>query len=374
MSRMQRGLITGWFLLALPCAGAWALDPRVEDGGSFFKPETVTQANREIKRIKDEIGKDFLVETFAEVPASLQDDFKRMNKDAFFKKWVTERARRLGPKGVYVLIVRNPRHLEVSWRRDDGTNINSSESKQLQDLLLKGFRQNQYDNTLMEAIRFFEARASSHAAESPSGTTPSNPTPGRVEPQNPTTPSGPRSSPIPGLPSPNTPFTRTGSNHSFSLAPLVCMGVGVLILVVLLRGVARGINNSRGGGLGGGFGGPTGGYYGGGGGGFGRGFLGGMLGGLFGGYAADRYLNRRNDENNSGGFFGNSTNSTSSSSDFGSAGSDFGSAGSDFNSGGSSSSSDFGSSSSSSDFGSSGSDFGGGGSSGGDFGSGGGDF
>src|ERR1700693_4811053 len=96
-----------WLPLVLTVAmsaQARAVAPEVKDGGGFFTPETITKANAQLAEIEKKYKKDFLIETFATVPADKAEAVKGMDKDArkrFFQAWAKERAKAVGVNGIY---------------------------------------------------------------------------------------------------------------------------------------------------------------------------------------------------------------------------------------------------------------------------------
>src|SRR4051812_11251936 len=94
---------------------AHALTAEVRDEAVFFKPETVTRANEVIKEIKQKYKKDLLVETVRHVPEGERQEATSSDphvKDRFFVDWADRRARDEGVNGIYVLITREPGHVE----------------------------------------------------------------------------------------------------------------------------------------------------------------------------------------------------------------------------------------------------------------------
>ena len=331
----------------------------VRDNAHFFSADAIKQAEQSIQQIQQRHNKDLLIETFPAVPDELRDRLAQQGKDAFFSSWTKQRAAQQGVNGVYVLIVKSPGHLEV-W---DGNKTQQhlfpeSAADQLRGQLLAAFRNKQYDQGLIQAARFVQDTMDANGQPAGNGAAASPPS-GRG---------------APGYPS----FPTRVNRPSWGIGSIACVVIGVVLVILLVRGIFGRSGSSYGGGYypPGGYpqGGyppagypPAGGYYGGGGGGFGRGFLGGLLGGALGGYAADRIMHPNQGQTGGGyvppatggGDFGGGvdTGGTTSGGDFGasdaSSGGDFGSSGGgDFGGGG-------------------GSDFGGGGdagsSSGGDF-------
>ena len=87
-------LLTGWLGLTI-LASAAAVAPVIKDDGKFFSEEAVKKANAQIRKIAQDYNKDLLVETVAEIPAALKNDYKPENKKEFFEKWARDRFKTL---------------------------------------------------------------------------------------------------------------------------------------------------------------------------------------------------------------------------------------------------------------------------------------
>ena len=72
---------------------AFAHDPGVSDGGGFFSGDAVKRADATIARIKQEYGKDVVIETFAEIPEAMRGDFQTQGKAAFYPEWIRNEGR-----------------------------------------------------------------------------------------------------------------------------------------------------------------------------------------------------------------------------------------------------------------------------------------
>ncbi len=70
----------------------------------------------ELAEIQKKYHKDLLIETFATVPPDKTDAFGKMDKPArakFFQSWANDRAKKERVEGVYVLILKQPGHVQV---------------------------------------------------------------------------------------------------------------------------------------------------------------------------------------------------------------------------------------------------------------------
>src|SRR5690349_1774433 len=129
----------------------------VRDNAHFFSADAVRQAEQSIQQIQQRHHKDLLVETFPAVPDDLSARLAQEGKESFFAGWTKQRATQQAVNGVYVLIVKDPGHLEV-W---DGNKTQQhvfpeSSAQQLKGQLLAAFRNKQYDQGLTQAARFVE--------------------------------------------------------------------------------------------------------------------------------------------------------------------------------------------------------------------------
>jgi uncharacterized membrane protein YgcG len=332
-------------LLVLASSPALAASGGVHDDAHFFSADAITQANQIIQQINQKHHKDLLIQTFPDIPQDLQAKFQQLGKQRFFEGWTNQQAKAQGVDGIYILITRDPGHLEV-WVG----NITQqrlfplSDRDQLKRLLASSFGQKDYDGGLLQGVQFVQKEMDANGSATNSGATNS----GAIPPIGSTPPSN----------FPSTNFPRSGApssrgDTSWGFGGLACVVVAVVLGIVFLRGIlgrGRGGYSGGGGGYyppGGGYapGGypPQGGYgYGGGGSGFGRGFLGGLLGGAVGGYAADKWMHGQQQggggivpPTGGGADFGSGvdTGGSSSGADFGGGGGDTG-GGADFGGGG----------------------------------------
>jgi uncharacterized membrane protein YgcG len=331
--------------LMLLAAGtlASAASNGVRDEVHFFSPAAIDQANQIIQQIDEKRGKDLLIETVPQISPDMKSQFDQQGKNQFFEQWARTRAQSQGVNGVYVLICKDPPHIQVEVGNKTRQKLfTMADRDRMLQILISAFRGKQYDQGLLEAARLVQQRMDANAAAAGTAVAP----PGSSMPP----PYNYRSNP------------RTG----FGIGGIACLVIGVILLVVMLRGIFGRSGGSYYGGQGGGYypqGGaypPAGGYSpGGGGGGFGQGFLGGLLGGAVGGYAADRWMHGGQQQ---GGYAspptgGGQDSSSGPDTSFSGTGGDFG--------GGGGGGGDFGGGGGGGDFGSGGGDSGGSG--GGDF-------
>jgi uncharacterized membrane protein YgcG len=263
--------------------GALAATPEVRDQAGFFSKEAVQKANRELEEIRRQYGKELVIETYAEPPADVAAQLTAKEpRDRVYAEWVQKRATDAGVNGIYVLITRNPAHLQLAVGNETRkAAFTNADRDKLRDLLLNAFRQKKYDEGLAEAIALTRRTLDLNVGSRPA-----------------------TARPVPApVPAPQPSRERASDGVAgFSWTTILIWG-GLILFVLwlvgrMMRNRAAEANRLGGPGYGPGAGpgvpgpgmpgygyGPS---SGGGGGGFGRGLLGGLLGGVAGGYLYDR--------------------------------------------------------------------------------------
>lgn len=300
-----------------------AVAASISDDGKFFSAAAVAKAEGKINEINRDYKKDLLIVTVAKVPEPLQAKYKELGKNEFFVYWARKRAEEAKVRGMYILICRDPEHLQMEIDRETRVKaFTLADRKRLVDKIVPLMREKKYDAALAETVDFI----------------------GTTLRANPGKPAG-RSNSAAHAPE------QAAEHHGASPWVWVVIVIVVLLGVWLLIGIVRAISGSGGGGGGGGFGG----------GGGGSGFFSSLLGGMF-GAAAGMWMYDSFFRGGSSQSFGSSPQDSASPGESGAG--DFGGD----NGGGA----DFGDSGGGGDFGGdSGGDFGGGDFGGGDFGGGG---
>jgi uncharacterized protein len=345
-------------LAAVARAYPEAVAPVIKDEGKFFSDETRQKADNEIRDIFREYGKDLQIETFPTPPADEAKDVNlkdRKERDKFFEKWARERARHDVVDGIYILICKEPRHLQVEVGNETQKKAFTLEDRnELRELLLEKFKKQKYDDGLLEAVEFVGKKLKAHGVRAKDSKTGA----GAAVP------------------------TNVGVGFMEGLGGLLCFGLIVIAVVWLIIGLFRALSGMGGGyrsGYGPGYGGGYGG--GGGGGGFFSSLMGGMFGAAAGNWMYDSFFRGGGGQSWGAGQGGYRNTGGDSSANAGSRpDTDYSGTGGDFgdDSGGSGGGGgDFGGNDGGGgggDFGGGGGDFGGGGDSGGGGGGGGGDF
>ena len=249
-----------WALVAVPLAlagsFAHAANAVVRDQAGFFSESAESAASRVISEIQTTHKRDMVVETFRDIPAEVRRGVDLQDKAAvnkLFETWSADRARELGVQGVYVLLTREPAHLQVAvGNQTQRQAFTLADRNALANRMLEQLRAKKYDDALIAGVGFVRDTLSAHAAPTTKAKAPSTSS---------TT---------------STPFTQAPVGQSAEAAgrggsiwsmllPILLIGVVVLVVIRILGRL-----------FGGGAGGMQPGFGGGG------GFLRSMLGGIFG--------------------------------------------------------------------------------------------
>ncbi|HEX2973077.1 MAG TPA: TPM domain-containing protein [Tepidisphaeraceae bacterium] len=143
-------------ILLLSALNAWA---DVRDPTGLFSPQTIQQANATIQKIRQQTGKDVVVEVFPEIPSDFRGNYNPAQKATFFNTWMQSRARQLGVNGIYILINRNPSNLDVGVGAETARRaFTLADRNQLASTMLGSFRNKQYDQGLQAGLNFVQQR------------------------------------------------------------------------------------------------------------------------------------------------------------------------------------------------------------------------
>ena len=105
-------LLMGWLGLSAEASAANKF-PEIKDEAKLFSADALEKANQKIKEIYREHNKDLAIETVPGIPKDLQEKYKDLGKQKFFVEWAVKRAKDEGVKGIYVLICKEPAHLQI---------------------------------------------------------------------------------------------------------------------------------------------------------------------------------------------------------------------------------------------------------------------
>ena len=160
-------------ILLAPPAHAAGGDGSISDGGGFFSPQALSEANDVVLAIRSLHDRDVRVETYADVPSHLKDELARDGVEKFYDDWLNRRARQLGVHGVFVLVTRTPGRVQVGVDRATGRRAFTADDRDsLRDTLAAAFQDARYDQGLLDGLRFVKRRLDVNSARERSPTVP----------------------------------------------------------------------------------------------------------------------------------------------------------------------------------------------------------
>src|SRR3954453_14565449 len=80
-------------LMVLLACGTARAATAIQDNAGFFSSDAVAKADQQIADIKKEYHKDMRVETYAQIPPDLADQYNANDKDRFYSQWARRQAR-----------------------------------------------------------------------------------------------------------------------------------------------------------------------------------------------------------------------------------------------------------------------------------------
>jgi uncharacterized protein len=131
----------------------------VSDEGKFFSPEGEKKANQTIAQFKSKYNKDIVVETFPSIPEDKKSQYSPDKKNEFFNNWLRERAQALKVDGIYILITRDPAHLQVGIGSQTARlGFTRQDRDKVRDVLVDRFKKKEYDQGLNDAVSMISNR------------------------------------------------------------------------------------------------------------------------------------------------------------------------------------------------------------------------
>lgn len=150
------------FGTALAAAGTGG----VRDSGDFFSEAAIKEATRKISEIETQFKKDLVVETFPDIPEEIQrgvdlSDKRALNK--MFEQWTVKEAKQSRVNGIYILISKEPAHLQVVVGNDTQNKAFTSKDREnLAGLMLNKLRSKKNDEALLECVQFVSTTMAGH--------------------------------------------------------------------------------------------------------------------------------------------------------------------------------------------------------------------
>jgi uncharacterized protein len=266
-------VLSGWLGLSGPSRA------EVHDHARLFSQEKIEQANSMIKDIEQKYHRDVTIETFEQPPSEKFAGLQKAGKNStararVFRDWMHERVKATGARGVYILISKNPGHVEVL--SDDATSAKdfaTAEELALAERFANDFREKRFDDGLIVGLEQVGTTMLAHQ---------------RIKPSRPV-----------AVPSANPEFKPPQQHNKGSIMGWICVLIGIAVACWVVFGLIRAMtganrqpmqNMGYQGGYQGGPPGYTPMYGGGGGGGFFSNFLGGMFGAVAGNWMYNNFF------------------------------------------------------------------------------------
>ena len=166
-SLLVLGLVFGTFFgTVIACAGTGG----IRDNGDFFSDSAKKEATRKISEIESQFKKELVVETFTSVPEEIKRGVDLTDKPAFnkmFDQWTLKEAKQQKVNGIYILISREPAHLQIVVGNDTQNKAFTLKDRDnLATLMLSKLRSKQNDEALSECVKFVSTTMAGHALTS----------------------------------------------------------------------------------------------------------------------------------------------------------------------------------------------------------------
>ena len=139
----------------------------IQDDAGFFSESAKADASYNIRELQKTLKKDVCVETFKEIPADVKQGVNPQNKAALnrmFDQWAVKRARLQSVNGVYLMLVKEPSHLQVVVGNDTQKQaFTLADRDMLVGIMLAKLRTKDYDAALREGMSFVASTMKIHA-------------------------------------------------------------------------------------------------------------------------------------------------------------------------------------------------------------------
>jgi len=152
--------------LLLGTAGALSAAGGIQDDGAFFSEFAKTNASGTIQEVAAKLRKDIAVQTFAAVPEDMKSTVIQASKSATnrgFSQWAEQLARAKGVNGVFILLVKQPAHLQVVVGNDTQRQaFTLLDREKLVQIMIPLLRAKKSDDALIDGVNFISTTMQSH--------------------------------------------------------------------------------------------------------------------------------------------------------------------------------------------------------------------
>ena len=147
-------LFATFFGTAITAAGSGG----VRDSGDFFSEACIKEATRKISEIESQFKKELVVETFVDIPEEVKRGVDLTDKPALnkmFEQWTVKEAKQSRVNGIYILISKEPAHLQIVVGNDTQNKaFTSKDREKLAGIMLNKLRTKKNDEALLECVQF----------------------------------------------------------------------------------------------------------------------------------------------------------------------------------------------------------------------------
>src|SRR3954447_19936624 len=127
---------------ALPTTQPAADRPNgVRDEAKLFQPDAVRQAEDVIRQIKQDHLRDLLIETYPTIDGTPKGPGEEQARNRFYADWMRQRGQALGIRGMMVLIVMAPPHVQDFVGSSTQKLFNRADEEELQRKLADALKQ-----------------------------------------------------------------------------------------------------------------------------------------------------------------------------------------------------------------------------------------
>jgi hypothetical protein len=150
-------VLAAWLLFAGPVRAVFP--PPIKDDGKFFSKEALEKANKKIKDIYQKYKKDVVIETLGELTEEQKKKLKESTSETnFFGSLAHARIGELGVNGIYVVISKSPRFLQIDMDTDTRKKAFTNKDRTAaREKFFAGFREMKFDAGLLDALDAIEA-------------------------------------------------------------------------------------------------------------------------------------------------------------------------------------------------------------------------
>jgi uncharacterized membrane protein YgcG len=150
--------------VALPTTQPAAERPNgVRDNAKLFQPDAVREVEDVIRQIKQDHLRDLRIETYPSIPGAPNGPDQEQARNRFFTDWIIQRGKALGIRGMMVLIVMDPPHLQVYVGASTEKLFTRADQEELQRKLAQALKDKHYDNALVKTAGFVKERMDRNA-------------------------------------------------------------------------------------------------------------------------------------------------------------------------------------------------------------------